>query len=345
MIKNTDEIENEIGKEKRWIIKNGDELLSEDLPETKFLVEKLFPEEGLNLVCGNPGAFKTWLLLVLARDVSIGEPLMGRFKTDKQKVLYVDEESNLKKIRDRWRKIKGDKPTDVDFLSMAGFQIDQEQDKESLLALAKERGYGVVIFDSLRDIHSSDENNSKDAQLVSANLLDFCKAGITVLVAHHNRKNIAGNYQMKPTFRGSSVYKAKASSILMLDVIKDDPEAPEVLIFHDKLREDRKINDFKVGVFEKNGKIGFQFLESMESETTKLAKTKEAIKELLTRKDSYQQQIVDELLPLFFSERTIRRALKEMFEAKEIRKISGQAEKQKPDGGIKIIRVQFYQLV
>ena len=76
----------------------------------------------------------------------------------------------------------------TDFMSLQGFKIDSDDDRKALMELCLARNYGLVIFDSLIDLHSRNENSAQDIQTIIAGFREFSKKGITVLICHHLRK-------------------------------------------------------------------------------------------------------------------------------------------------------------
>ena len=80
-------------------------LLNNEWGNPGYLVSDILPEGGVSILGGEPGSGKTWLVLVLARDVAGGQLFLGRFTTEQGPVLIIDEESGQNRLRKRMKKL------------------------------------------------------------------------------------------------------------------------------------------------------------------------------------------------------------------------------------------------
>jgi len=303
---------NEFKKIERWKIVAGDNLLEIEIPEVKFLVEKLIPL-GITILAGRPSSFKSWLLLKIAEVVARGQPLFDKFKTKQNKVLFIDEETHLPEIKRRWLKIKGTEPTSVDFVSMIGFKIDNKEDREFLLSITKKEKYNLIIFDSLRDIHSKNENDSREAQELMDCFKEFTRKGISILISHHNRKeSYLNTKEAGQVLRGSTAILASIDSLLAVQNPKTTKEYAELVITQAKLRQNKKNPPFRVNVIEEEEKMRFDYAGELEDAVSKTERTKEAICELVKEQEMYVAQINEALVPQGFTITTIQTAIKEL---------------------------------
>ena len=308
-----------------WQVIKSDQLLKMKLPEVEFLVENLIPSGAITILSGNPGSCKSWLLLEIAKVAASNRCLFEKFNVKEKKVLYIDEEASLVEIKRRWAMLNPPILTLVDFVSLQGFKIDIEEHRKTLLDFAKWRGYKLIIFDSLRDIHNRNENDSREAQEIINYLREFTREGIAILVSHHHRKeSFLGSKEPSQAMRGSTAIWAGIDSLLTIEKTKDTAGEIELTITQTKLRQGKAILPFKVSFIEKDGKMRFEYIGEIETEITKLEQTKKAILELLEEGEKYQAEIVQSLVPLYFSERTIVRAIKELKEERKIQPRTGE---------------------
>ena len=185
-----------------------------DLMETKFpaqtwVVDRLIPASAITIVSGAPSSYKTWTLLKVALSVAKGESLFGQFPTEKTGVLIVDEEDGHSLLQQRLRSLNADKNLPVSFTPHKGFMLDDENVKR-VLRSCKTYRVKLLIIDSLRRIHGSDENKSGDMAEVFRRLGKFTDAGIAVLITQHNRKPGAAFGGYGNEMRGSSDILAAA---------------------------------------------------------------------------------------------------------------------------------------
>ena len=265
-----------------WQVIKSDQLLKMDLPEVEFLVENLIPSGAITILSGNPSSYKSWLLLEIAKVVASNGLLFGKFNTTEAHVLYVDEEAPLTEIKRRWSMLNPSYMTLVNFMSLQGFKIDSEEHKKALLDLAMWRGCRLIVFDSFRDIHSQNENDSQQAQKIIDFLRGFTRKGITILISHHHRKEtFLGSKEPSQAMRGSTAIWAGIDSLLTIEKTKETPEEIELMITQTKLRQGKAISPFKVNLIEEGGQMRFEYIGEVETEITKLEKTKKAILEFL----------------------------------------------------------------
>jgi archaellum biogenesis ATPase FlaH len=314
-MENLEEFKKEIQKEEltplNWKVIKGDDLLKTELPEVEFLVEGLIPKGGITMLVGNPSSGKSWLMLEIAKTVASNKLLFGKFKTKESRVLYIDEETPFLENKRRWSKLNPAPITLVDFMAMQGFRIDNDEQRKALLDFIGWRNYNLIIFDSLRDIHSLNENDSLEAQRLIDCLKELTKKGASVLVSHHQRKErFMDSKDPSQMLRGSSAILAGIDSLLSIENPKSTQL--ELVISQSKLRQGKPISPFRVNLVEEEGKMRFEFIGEIETEITKLERTKEAVSGLLKEKERYQTEIIQTLIPLYFSERTIIRAIEEL---------------------------------
>lgn len=266
-----------------------------DFPPQNWVVEGLIPMEGMVAVSGDPGSYKTWLLLDMALAVAKGEKFLGQFETNQCGVMIVDEENPARLLQQRLKRMpitEDDLP--IQILSLSGFQLTNENAR-FLLHEAGRLEIGLIIFDSLVRIHDAEENDAKKMAEVFARMKLFIQNGISVIFIHHNRKQTSyGNSAQ--AMRGSSDILASVDSHIG---IKHDEETGIVRMEQTKSRFDKKVRPIEILVEHGKGSTEFKFLGECagQKRETKVDKAAEAIIEVLLEKDRplNQTQIVGEL--------------------------------------------------
>lgn len=185
-------------------------------PPVEPIEEGLINRGDLVMVYGHPGSKKTYAAISQAICVAMEKDWLT-FKTHKTKILFIDEESGERRFCRRLslaiRGELGDETIPFEFVSLAGFKLDDPNDAMLVKALIEETGAGLVFIDALADIMDGDENAKKDTQPVFAALRKIAdQTNAAIVIIHHSNK--AGDY------RGSSAIKGAVD--LMIEVKSDD---------------------------------------------------------------------------------------------------------------------------
>lgn len=199
----------------RYIIRDAAYALQPRPPINK-VVENLLNAGSVSLFFGEPGSKKTSSILSLAVCVALGKPWVG-FATQAVKVLVIDEENGENRIALRLaaaiRGELGDASTQIEFISLAGFKLDQPTDVQEIEKLVRERGIGLVIIDALAEIMDGDENSKQDVQPVLSAIRKIAETTLAaIILIHHSNRNGA--------YRGSSAIKGSID--LMVQVESDN---------------------------------------------------------------------------------------------------------------------------
>jgi hypothetical protein len=179
------------------------ELMHAEVPPTHWVVRGMFPQ-GFGLLAGRPKIGKSWLALLLARCVALGEPFLGH-DTNRSAVLYLALEDSQARMKERLHKLEF--PDGIPVSHVLDFPRIGDQGGIELLAGILETGYvspdqsvaleyGLVIVDSLSRAKSiaSDELRPEDMERVIRPLQELGhKRGILVLAIHHHRKSATGD--------------------------------------------------------------------------------------------------------------------------------------------------------
>lgn len=142
------------------------ELLSLDV-KLEWAVEGIFPKEGIGVICGMPWTCKSWILHDLALAMACRRPWLRRFEVGGGPVLYIDEENPLGLLVHRFKKLLFETTVnpaslDIDFLCSTGFTLTKLRDEQWLSRIIGERGYSIIIVDSLIRVHQKEENSATE---------------------------------------------------------------------------------------------------------------------------------------------------------------------------------------
>lgn len=189
----------------RW-----NDILSLDI-QTEYLLEKLIPKGGITLLFGRGGIGKTSLSMQIAHAVAEGLPF-GELQTIKMPVFFIDFENPLSILKERVEKIgKSD--------NLYVWHISNETQPPRLDSndwqLYKKLPPGLLIVDTLRASHLSDENDSKPMALLMTRLKELREMGFTILLLHHTPK---GNENI---YKGSTALLDLIDHVLSIEGVKD----------------------------------------------------------------------------------------------------------------------------
>ena len=186
----------------------------EERPPIEYLVENIVVKGGVYVFFGNPGAKKTSALLSLISSISSETPWCG-MKTKKTKILWLDEELGedffSRKLAAALRGCFSDETAPIEFISLAGWQLDTDRDAEILRMQIEESKAGLVVIDVLANVMSGDENSVKDVRPVFLNIKRIAKkTGAAFIIIHHSNK--VGNYRGSSFILGNVDAMIKVSS-------------------------------------------------------------------------------------------------------------------------------------
>lgn len=206
--------------------------LDQPTSATPFIVKDLLPVGGYLCVYAEPKVGKSILSLQLASAISSGDPtFLGLPIQHHSPVLYIQMDN----ARATWLGVK------VPAVRTAGYDIDNmvfvdremhEQDVPhpfDILNMTNQPGLGyhwlkacclnnpeckVVILDTVRQIHSANENDSQSMKILLDLVVDAIGQRALVLVAHSRKTN--ENDTIMTAMRGSSSILGAMDSIVWL---------------------------------------------------------------------------------------------------------------------------------
>lgn len=200
---------------RRWKVYNAAEVWNPQ-PPTEYVIKNLITRGSINMFYGDPGSKKTYSLMHMGVCVATGHEWVG-FETTPSRVLLIDEESGKKRVINRLGEIMRGVVVDEDipfqFVCLAAFKLDNENDQTLLKELITATGTELVIIDALADIMDGDENCKQDTQPVFNSLKKIAEdTNAAIVVIHHSGK--------KGDYRGSSAIKGAVD--LMIEIRSKD---------------------------------------------------------------------------------------------------------------------------
>ncbi len=215
------------------------ELLATPEPQHRYVAAPIVPLNGVTLLVGYSGAFKTWLLCELALSVATARPFLNFGVSEPRRVLFIEAEMSRNQLARRFRQLKADPSCD-----RLHFAVDQTLNlyDSSCRTWLSSREEEVIIIDPAVRVFRGDENSATDVSLFFRDvLLPLKRAGKTVVLAHHYRKATPGvSSDPDAMIRGSGDWKAFADSVLAVKRL-DDWRAQ---VQHLKSRDSREVPSF-----------------------------------------------------------------------------------------------------
>lgn len=214
-----------------------------ELESIHWYIENYIPQEGLVLLYGKYGTFKTPITLNMAKAIVLGEELWGLKVTQAEPVLYISADTPPKIITPRLQMLniggcedKLDVSTEsypgLDVVNLAA-QTEEAEKVRDLAATHNKKRYKVVFIDSLRAIHKMDDKESGDVRQVYG-VLATIFAGAPIVIIHHDRKSSKDETeQMKEeSFSGSQALLNHAT--VGIKVEHRDRRRQRVALIHTK---------------------------------------------------------------------------------------------------------------
>lgn len=196
--------------------------LSASSPKKRFLVDKLWAQEAVGIIGGEPKCCKSFLALALGVSVASGMPCLGKFAIfDPGPVLLYPAEDSLSTVRSRIASICASQGIRFSTLPLyvitaPRIQLDVQADRDQLRHAIEHYRPKLLILDPFVRMHSIDENASSEVSQILRHLrnlqLDYKMA---IALVHHAKKG-ASLKNPGQALRGSSDFHAWGDSNLYL---------------------------------------------------------------------------------------------------------------------------------
>jgi len=295
------------------------DLASAEFSEPEWAVKGLVPQNCITVLSGAPGLYKSFLLSHIAICCAKGDKVFDEYTTRQQAVMIVDEENSKRRHSQRIKMLTDDHDLPIYYHIAKGFRVDDDWQTSTLINEARQKGVGLLMFDTLVRIHGLDENNSGDINKVYQKLKNFTQAGITVLVTHHHRKQ--GIFKPKPSdlmgaaeaMRGSSDILGMVDSHLAILSKNKDGDETYLVAVQTKQRDAELIAPFKIRVISDEEKICFEHGGEYEERAGAVQEAKEIILSTLQNDTSgMPKKKLEEIVKHVAKSASARAALREL---------------------------------
>jgi len=215
---------------------SADELAAHTFDTPTFLVDPILPLGGVVMLHGKRGVGKTQLATTLAHAVSAGSLFLGRFPTLGGPVVHVqvDMTAQIQQLRVRAAKRQVQLPR-VYYICPATFNLPAASEDHPVVTAINSVSPSLVIWDTLRRIHTLDEKSSEASQAVYSAARSLIP-GATHFFIHHDKKTIPEQSQLEPeeSFRGSTDWLDSADASMKLTTVGAATLSPRrlKLFFH-----------------------------------------------------------------------------------------------------------------
>jgi len=184
----TPAVENDVKTKTKYKLLNSADIHS--LPQVKYRVKEIFPEQGFGAFVGPSGSGKSFLAFDMGVAVAQGKDWFG-CKVTQAPVVYItlEGESGLKKRVEAWEKANSQSIPPEMYMVMQPFKLTDSCDITDMAASVP-KGSTIIIDTLNRAAPTIDENSSKDMGLVLENtrLLQEATGGL-IIVVHHTGKD------------------------------------------------------------------------------------------------------------------------------------------------------------
>jgi AAA domain/DnaA N-terminal domain len=188
-----------------------------------WLIERLWTNQAVGVIGGNPKCGKTTLALEMAVAVASATPCLGTFAVYAAgpAMLYAAEDSSAAlrarlETLARLRNLDFER-LDVRVISVDVLHLDRHEDQSRLEATVLAHQPAFLVLDPLIRLHNLDENQSGPMAALLGYLRNLQrKSGAAIALVHHAKKNISSGAGAGYTLRGSSDVYAWLDSLLYL---------------------------------------------------------------------------------------------------------------------------------
>ena len=213
------------------------------VPEEDFIAG-LFPRGRITAVVAPPGTGKTWFLIRVVVDLSVGGAVFEGFATEDRpivSVVFAGEAGSglmIKRAADTDWPVNSD---NVNIYSMIraesegiSLMLDEEEGRKNIECIIELYHPDIIFFDTLGSFHNSDENKADEMKPILRWLLKVAERyNIAVVLMHHSRKmqgKEIGRQLTQDDVIGSSIFNRLVASIICLQPMEDEESDTKTLM-------------------------------------------------------------------------------------------------------------------
>lgn len=194
-------------------------------PET-WLLRNLLPTGGSGVLYAPPKVGKTYLALQMANAIGGGADSWMEFEVCKRgKVLILELDTPrsifttkyFEPMRDHGKlNFPNVMVADNEILKLSLVDIQQPQHQQMLKEMVQAMDPVLVIIDTLRKIHSADENSSTEMSNVMSKIKAVVHPAAVLLISHERKPSPDGEKDIMTDLRGSTSVVGEMDAILRL---------------------------------------------------------------------------------------------------------------------------------
>ncbi len=195
----------------------------EEVRGTRWLVDTLWPQQGVGFLCGSPKSCKTWLALDLALSVATKTAALGCYEAkDQGPVLLFAAEDAPVMVRERLAGMARQRGLDlsqvpVQLVLASSLQLETRRDQARLKATVERCQPKLLVLDPFVRLSTADENSAHEVSAVLGYLRQLQRSHeVAIVVVHHTRKQTAKGTPAGLALRGSGDFWAWADTTLHL---------------------------------------------------------------------------------------------------------------------------------
>jgi hypothetical protein len=289
-------------------------------PESDFLIDKLLPK-GINVMSGQPGTGKSWIMLEIARSVASGKKFLETYETKKGAVLIIDSESGPNEIVRRSTMMQIENELPIYILSEQNLKVDEEKSLLFLIQEIERLDIKLLIIDPFSAVHNKTENNAEEIQKVMESLQKLKTKGVTILFIHHHRKEYGNFGNTSDSLRGSSVILSRVDAHIIIkksESYNEDSISTKFIL--SKLRNGKKEKPFEIKIEEFNNLVSLSYSGNIEVQKSKSAKAAELIAMIINDEGKSRREILEHLHEENIGERTASEVLRNLEKIGQIKK-------------------------
>jgi len=189
-------------------------------PEVAWLVDGLWPEQGVGFLGGHPKSCKSWLALELALAVATGTSVLSRYRVAQRgSVLLFAAEDAPPMVRARLtglanRRRVSLETAPIQLVLANSLRLESTTDQARLRATVAQQRPKLLILDPFVRMTRIDENSAHEVSNVLGYLRELQRDHrLAILVVHHIRKSAGNGGQ---ALRGSGDFWAWSDTNLYL---------------------------------------------------------------------------------------------------------------------------------
>ena len=176
----------------------------------QWLIEKLWAQQAVGILGGEPKCCKTFLALDIAVSVASATPCLRHFPVPQTgRVLLFPAEDSVEIVRRRLdgiAQVAGASLADLDIhvITAPTLRLDSKRDQTRLLNTIQHLQPTLLILDPFIRLHAIDENISAEVAPLLAYLRDLQRRFHMAIILVHHAKKGAGKQRPGQALRGSS---------------------------------------------------------------------------------------------------------------------------------------------